>query len=63
MPVKDSIFSKVPATLLKYELLHRYFQGFYLLFRNNYLKDHLWVAAYVCFNREASQGSTYFLGK
>ena len=39
------------------------FQGFYLLFRNTYLKEPIWVAASVYFNREASQGSTYFLGK
>ena len=31
----------------KHELFHRYFQGFCLLFRNTYLKEHLWVAASV----------------
>ena len=41
------------------------FQGFCLLFRNTYLKKHLWMAASVYFNREASQGSiyVYFIGK
>ena len=39
------------------------FQGFYLLFRNTYLKEHLSVAASVSFNREASHGSKYILGK
>ena len=38
-------------------------QGFSLLFRDTDLKEHLWVAASVYFNSEASQGSTYFLGK
>ena len=38
----------------------RIFQGFYLLFRNTYLKS---VAASVSFNREASHGSKYILGK
>ena len=39
------------------------FQGFCLLFRNTYLKEQLCVAASVYFNREASQGTTYFLRK
>ena len=39
------------------------FQGFYLLFRNTYLKEHPCVAASVRFNREASQKRTYFVGK
>ena len=40
------------------------FQVFCLLFRNTYLKGHLKVAASVVhFNKEASQDSTYFLGK
>ena len=40
-----------------------FFQGFWLLFRNTYLKDHLSVAASIYFNRQASQWSTYFRGK
>ena len=36
------------------------FQGFYFLFKNTYLKEHFWVAASDCCNREASQGSTDF---
>ena len=36
------------------------FQRFYLLFGNTYLKVH---AVSVYFNRDASQGSTYFRGK
>ena len=39
------------------------FQEFRLHFRNTILKGHLWVASSVHFNREASQWSTYFLGK
>ena len=34
-----------------------------LHFRNTYLKKHLWVIVSVYFNKEALQGSTYFLGK
>lgn len=60
--VKDSIFSKFaglhPARLLKHELFHWYFS--YLLFRNTYLRGHLWVAARVYFNKEVSQRSAYF---
>ena len=48
----------------KHELFHRYFfQGFCLLFRNTYLKNHFSVAGLVYFNREASYWSAYFLGK
>ena len=39
------------------------FQGFYLLFKNTYLKKHFSVATSVYFNKEASQWNTYFLGK
>ena len=38
------------------------FQGFCLLFRNTYLKE-LKVATSGYFNKEISQGSTYFLGR
>ena len=39
------------------------FQGFYLLFRNTYLKERLCITAFVYFNREVSKESTHFLGK
>ena len=39
------------------------FQGFWKLFRNTCLKERLWVATSVYFNREISLGSTYFLRK
>ena len=39
------------------------FPGFCLLFRNTYLKEHVWVAASVYFNNMASIGSTHFLEK
>ena len=38
------------------------FQRFCLLFRNTNLNEHLWAAASLYYNREASQGSIYFLG-
>ena len=45
-------------------LIHSYFSKIFLIFLGTpYLKEHLWVAASVYFNREASQGITYFLGK
>ena len=39
------------------------FVVFCLLFRSTHLKEHLCVVASVFFNREASQGSAYFLEK
>ena len=39
------------------------FQGFCLLFRIIFLKEHLCLDASVYFSREASQGSTCFLLK
>ena len=41
----------------------RIFKKFCLLFRNNCLREHLWVAASVYSNSYVLQGSTYFLGK
>ena len=56
----SKIFEKINMTM---NFFKEIFRGFCLLFRNTYLKQHLWVAASVYFKREVSQRSTYFLGK
>ena len=48
---------------MKMNFLTGIFQGFCLLFRSTYLKEHLWVTASVYLNRKAAQGSPYFLGE
>ena len=39
----------------EHELFQMYFSVFFLLFRNIYLKEQLWLAVYNYFNTEASQ--------
>ena len=43
--------------------MERYFSRILLTFYESYLKEHLSVAVFIYYNREASQWSTYFLGK
>ena len=58
IPFMDSIFSKFaglqPGTFQKYKLFCRYFSRVLLFFKSAYLREHLWVAASVHFNREDS---------
>ena len=48
-----SILVKSLKNKHEHDLFHRFFSAFFLLFRNTYIKEHLWLAA--------SKRSNYFL--